>query len=127
MTSMLKYNIDGAWVADNNETLNTVIATMNKNNIRYTRYAYEKKGGFWDQTISKKGRAQVQLNNVLSNKEKYGGRIKVSATYFSCVEHGKKNNRVRNSYHFDTEIKDGKTTVKIEKTDIFHIFEFSNK
>lgn len=94
LTSMLKYNIDGAWVADNNETLNTVISTMNKNNIRYTRYAYEKKGGFWDQTISKKGKAQVQLNNVLSNKEKYGGRIKVSATYFSCVEHGKKNNRV---------------------------------
>ena len=94
LTSMLKHNIDGAWVADNNETLNTVISTMNKNNIRYTRYAYEKKGGFWDQTISKKGKAQVQLNNVLSNKEKYGGRIKVSATYFSCVEHGKKNNRV---------------------------------
>ena len=94
LTSMLKHNIDGAWVADNNETLNTVIATMNKNNIRYTRYAYEKKGGFWDQTISKKGKAQVQLNNVLSNKEKYGGRIKVSATYFSCVEHGEKNNRV---------------------------------
>lgn len=81
-------------VADNNETLNTVTATMNKNNIRYTRYAYEKKGGFWDQTISKKGKAQVQLNNVLSNKEKYGGRTKVSATYFSCVEHGEKNNRV---------------------------------
>ena len=94
LTSMLKHNIDGAWVADNNETLNTVIATMNKNNIRYTRYAYEKKGGFWDQTISKKGKAQVQLNNVLSNKEKYGGRTKVSATYFSCVEHGEKNNRV---------------------------------
>ena len=94
LTSMLKHNIDGAWVADNNETLNTVIATMNKNNIRYTRYAYEKKGGFWDQTISKKGKAQVQLNNVLSDKEKYGGRTKVSATYFSCVEHGEKNNRV---------------------------------
>lgn len=94
LTSMLKHNIDGAWVADNNETLNTVISTMNKNNISYTRFAYEKKGGFWDQTISKKGKAQIQLNNVLSNKEKYGGRTKVSATYFSCVEHGEKNNRV---------------------------------
>ena len=31
------------------------------------------------------------------------------------------------SYHFDTEIKDGKTTVKIGKTDIFHIFEFVNE
>lgn len=31
------------------------------------------------------------------------------------------------SHHFDTEIKDGKTTVKIRKTDIFHIFEFGNE
>ena len=31
------------------------------------------------------------------------------------------------SYHFDIEIKDGKTTVKIGKSDIFHIFEFSNE
>lgn len=31
------------------------------------------------------------------------------------------------SYHFDTEIKDGETTVKVRKTDIFHIFEFSNE
>ena len=93
LTSMLKHNIDGAWIADNNETLNTVIATMNKNNIRYTRYAYEKKGGFWDQTISKKGRAQVQLNNALSDMEKYGGRTKVSAVYFACVEHGPEKKR----------------------------------
>lgn len=34
---------------------------------------------------------------------------------------------VRNSYHFDIEVKDGKTTVKIARTDVFHIFEFSNK
>lgn len=94
LPSLLKHNIDGAWVAENNESLNIVKSVMNKNNIRYTRYAFEKKGGFWDQTISKKGKAQIQLNNVLSNKEKYGGRMKVSAAYFSCVEHGKKNNRV---------------------------------
>lgn len=31
------------------------------------------------------------------------------------------------SYHFDTEIKDGKTTVKVGKTEVFHIFEFDNK
>nr|WP_290912459.1 Cas9 endonuclease PAM-interacting domain-containing protein [Eubacterium sp.] len=66
---------------------------MNKNNIRYTRYAYEKKGGFWDQTISKKGRAQVQLSNALSDMEKYGGRTKVSAAYFACVEHGPEKKR----------------------------------
>ena len=32
-----------------------------------------------------------------------------------------------NSYKFDAMRNNGKTTVKVEKTDIFHIFEFSNK
>ena len=31
------------------------------------------------------------------------------------------------SYHFNAEVKDGKTTVKLEKTDVFHIFEFCNE
>ena len=31
------------------------------------------------------------------------------------------------SYHFVTEIKYGKTTAKVGKTDIFHIFEFGNE
>lgn len=46
LDSMLKHNIDGAWIADNNESLNIVKSTMNKNNIRYTRYAFEKKVAF---------------------------------------------------------------------------------
>nr|WP_308613071.1 Cas9 endonuclease PAM-interacting domain-containing protein [uncultured Eubacterium sp.] len=85
---MLKYNIDGAWVADNNETLNTVIATMNKNNIRYTRYAFKQKGGLFDQNILKKGKGQVPIkaNDKRSDMEKYGGYNKASSTYFSLVK-----------------------------------------
>ena len=64
LTSMLKHNIDGAWVADNNETLNTVIETMNKNNIRYTRYSFKQKGGLFDQNILKKGKGY----SICSNK-----------------------------------------------------------
>ena len=88
LTSMLKYNIDGAWVADNNETLNTVIATMNKNNIRYTRYAFKQKGGLFDQNILKKGKGQVPIkaNDKRSDMEKYGGYNKASSTYFSLVK-----------------------------------------
>ncbi len=89
LTSMLKHNIDGAWVADNNETLNTVIATMNKNNIRYTRYSFKQKGGLFDQNILKKGKGQVPIkaNDKRSNIDKYGGYNKASATYFSLVKY----------------------------------------
>lgn len=89
LTSMLKHNIDGAWVADNNETLNTVIATMNKNNIRYTRYSFKQKGGLFDQNILKKGKGQVPIkaNDKRSDIDKYGGYNKASATYFSLVKY----------------------------------------
>lgn len=89
LTSMLKHNIDGAWVADDNETLNTVIATMNKNNIRYTRYSFKQKGGLFDQNILKKGKGQVPIkaNDKRSDIDKYGGYNKASATYFSLVKY----------------------------------------
>ena len=87
LDSMLKHNIDGAWTADNNESLNIVKSTMNKNNIRYTRYAFEKKGGLFKVTILKKGNGQASI-------KKNGGYNQVSSTYFSCVEHGKDNKRM---------------------------------
>lgn len=96
LDSMLKHNIDGAWIADNNESLNIVKSTMNKNNIRYTRYAFEKKGGLFKVTILKKGNGQASIkkNDKRNSIEKYGGYNQVSSTYFSCVEHGKDNNRM---------------------------------
>lgn len=96
LDSMLKHNIDGAWIADNNESLNIVKSTMNKNNIRYTRYAFEKKGGLFKVTILKKGNGQASIkkNDKRSSIEKYGGYNQISSTYFSCVEHGKDNKRM---------------------------------
>lgn len=96
LDSMLKHNIDDAWIADNNESLNLVKSTMNKNNIRYTRYAFEKKGGLFKVTILKKGNGQASIkkNDKRNSIEKYGGYNQVSSTYFSCVEHGKDNKRM---------------------------------
>lgn len=96
LDSMLKHNIDGAWIADNNESLNIVKSTMSKNNIRYTRYAFEKKGGLFKVTILKKGNGQASIkkNDKRSSIEKYGGYNQISSTYFSCVEHGKDNKRM---------------------------------
>ena len=93
LDSMLKHNIDGAWIADNNESLNIVKSTMNKNNIRYTRYAFKQKGGLFDQNILKKGKGQVPIkandkrNDKRNSIEKYGGYNRPSSSYFSLVKY----------------------------------------
>lgn len=89
LDSMLKHNIDGAWIADNNISLNIVKSTMNKNNIRYTRYAFKQKGGLFDQNILKKGKGQVPIkaNDKRSSIEKYGGYNRPSSSYFSLVKY----------------------------------------
>lgn len=89
LDSMLKHNIDGAWIADNNISLNIVKSTMNKNNIRYTRYAFKQKGGLFDQNILKKGKGQVPIkaNDKRSSIEKYGGYNKAASVYFSLVKY----------------------------------------
>lgn len=100
LNRMFDFNIKGAWTADNDQSLNIVKNTMAKNNIRYTRYAFEKQGGFYKQTIRKKGQAQVPVKNkgAVIDKEKYGGYSELSSTYFCCAEHGKPNNRIRSLF-----------------------------
>lgn len=112
LDSMLKHNIDGAWIADNNESLNIVKSTMNKNNIRYTRYAFEQKGGLFDQNILKKGKGQVPIkaNDKRNSIEKYGGYNRPSSSYFSLVK------------YFD---KKGKKIIQLVPIDSFeeHIYQ----
>lgn len=95
LTSVLKHNIDGAWVTENNESLNIVKNTMNKNNIRYTRYAFKKQGGFWDQNILKKGKGQapIKVNSKRADIAKYGGFNNVWSAYFSLVKYKDKKNK----------------------------------
>lgn len=112
LDSMLKHNIDGAWIADNNESLNIVKSTMNKNNIRYTRYAFKQKGGLFDQNILKKGKGQVpiKVNDKRNSIEKYGGYNRPSSSYFSLVK------------YFD---KKGKKIIQLVPIDSFeeHIYQ----
>lgn len=120
LDSMLKHNIDGAWIADNNESLNIVKSTMNKNNIRYTRYAFEKKGGLFKVTILKKGNGQASIkkNDKRNSIEKYGGYNQVSSTYFSCVEHGKDNKRMISMFSVNLHDKN-----KYEENPIAYLIE----
>ena len=52
-----------------------------KNNIHYTRYAFERKGGFFDQTIYKKGAGLIPRKADLET-EKYGGFNKATASFY---------------------------------------------
>lgn len=93
LDSMLKHNIDGAWIADNNESLNIVKSTMNKNNIRYTRYAFTKHGKFFDATIQKKngiGSVPLKENSPRNNISKYGGYTQIGVSYFGIAKIAKK-------------------------------------
>lgn len=83
-----------AWKAGANGTIRQIKQIMNKNNILFTRYSYEVKGGLFDQQLMKKGKGQVpikgsddRLTAVLEDgKLKYGGYNKAAGAYFILVE-----------------------------------------
>ena len=87
-----------AWIPGRNGTIATVDRWMRKNNILFTRQAYEKKGGFFDQNLMKKGSGQIRIkdNAALSLPiEKYGGYNKAAGAYFILVESIQKKKRVK--------------------------------
>ncbi|QEJ94056.1 type II CRISPR RNA-guided endonuclease Cas9 [Treponema phagedenis] len=84
-----------AWVK--NKTITTIKDMLKRNTPLYTRYAYCKTGGFFDQNIMKKGKGQFPLkeNSPLSDISKYGGYNKVSGAYFILVQKKEKDAVVR--------------------------------
>lgn len=93
-----------AWVAGNNGTIATVKKTCSKENILFTRYAFEQKGGLFDQQIMKKGKGQLptkpsdphmQGQTEQAWIDKYGGYNKLSGAYFCLVEYKDKGKTVR--------------------------------
>lgn len=89
-----------AWVPGDDGTIVTVKKWMRKNNILFTRRAYEVKGGLFDQNIVKKGNGQIPIkggtDERLKDKDKYGAYNKASGAYFMLVESdGKKGTRKR--------------------------------
>lgn len=90
-----------AWVSGETGTIRTVKKWMQKNNILFTRKAYEVKGGLFDQQLLKKGKGQIPIKNGaddvrLASKDKYGAYNKASGAYFILIEsEDKKGKRVR--------------------------------
>ena len=96
----VKRGNETAWIPGDNGTICTVKKWMRKNNILFTRRAYEVKGGLFDQNILKKGKGQIPIkggaDERLQSIEKYGAYNKASGAYFMLVESdGKKGERKR--------------------------------
>ncbi len=90
-----------AWTVDGSKSINQIKKTLSNNNIRFTRYAYCRKGKLFDENILKKGKGQfpIEQNSKRSDISKYGGYGKVAGSYFILVEHKKGNQRIRSLEH----------------------------
>ena len=96
----VKRGNETAWIPGDNGTICTVKKWMRKNNVLFTRRAYEVKGGLFDQNILKKGKGQIPIKGSVDERlqsiEKYGAYNKASGAYFMLVESdGKKGERKR--------------------------------
>ena len=98
MNHIFDYPVKNAWEPGREGSMKTVCKVMKKNNILFTRRAFEKTGGFYDQTIMKKGKGQAPIKSKderLADIDTYGGYNKLSGAYFCAIEHEKKGKRIR--------------------------------
>lgn len=68
------------------EDIGHVRQVMRKNNIHYTRYAFERHGGLFDQMPVKKGSGLIPRKAGMDT-EKYGGYNKTTASYYLLVRY----------------------------------------
>lgn len=108
LNKMFSFNTPNTWSIDDNKSIKIVRKTMNKNNIRFTRYALTRNGELFKRKPFKKGRGQAPLkqNSPLSDISKYGGYDKPTSSYFSFVKYeGKKGKEMRRLVAIDSYIK----------------------
>jgi CRISPR-associated endonuclease Csn1 len=98
--NMYDYNVEGAWVKDDNQTISSVIRNINKNNILFTKESQFKKGELWAQNASKKEKNLIPIKKQLSNTLKYGGYKSVKASHFAVIEY--ENNKGVKETKFET-------------------------
>jgi CRISPR-associated endonuclease Csn1 len=102
LNRMFEYDVERggvtAWIAGESGSISTVKKYMSKNNILFTRYATEKRGGFYDQNLLKKGSGQlmpIKGSDQRYNTEKYGGYKNPGINHFMLVESDGKKGRIR--------------------------------
>ncbi len=76
-------------VWEGGESIAKVRRVMSKNNLHYTRFTFERKGGLFDQMPVKAGKGAVPRKANLSI-DKYGGYNKSTASFFLLVKYAEK-------------------------------------
>lgn len=108
-----KYNVPGAWIADNNETLSLVKETMEKNTVLFTRQPEMRTGQLFDLNLVPKGskngiipakitkqlQDQIKKSNdkeatIKAWTDKYGGYNSLAISHFALVKHTEKKKSV---------------------------------
>ena len=81
------------------EDVGRVRHIMQKNNIHYTRYAFERHGGLFDQMPVRKGAGLVPRKKGL-DPEKYGGYNKATASYYLLARYVLKDKKIQTDVIF---------------------------
>ena len=108
-----KYNIEGAWVADQGETISNVKSVLAKNTVLFTRQPEMRTGQLFDLNPMPKGgkkgliplKYTKKLRQILEADDdkggvikawtdKYGGYSSVSVSHFALIRHMDKKNRI---------------------------------
>lgn len=86
-----------AWKAQENGkegTIATIQKYMKRNNILFTRFAYEENGPLFDLNPVKKKEGQLPLKKDLPI-DKYGGYNNLKGSYYSLIEHTKNKKKIK--------------------------------
>lgn len=101
-----KSNVEGAWVADNNSSMNIVKNTMAKNTVLFTRQPEMRTGQLFDLNLKAKGSeigmipakmSDYHKSEASSYKEwtdRYGGYNSLAISHFALVKHKEKKSYV---------------------------------
>ena len=97
LKKMFTRDVIGAW---NDDVRKTVLSTFSKTSMSVTRYVTCNKGGFYDQTVYKKGDPGITAprkgSGPLADTSKYGGYKSQTTAYFAIVSSlGKKDKRIK--------------------------------
>jgi len=99
-------NVEGAWMADNNTSMNVVKATMEKNTVLFTKQPEMRTGKLFEVKLKSKGQELGMIPSKMSDyykagaslfkewTDKYGGYNSLAISHFSLVKHKEKKSYV---------------------------------
>ncbi len=109
------------------ESIAKVKRTANKNNLHYTRFAFERKGGLFDQMPVKAGKGSVPRKASLDIKY-YGGYNSATASFYLLVKYSEKKKTdimfmPVNLYETNNVLTSEENAVKYARKTIAEIFD----